>query len=339
MYSEQVNEQIKAIQEIFVAAPVLQSIIDQMKECRDLAKLNGYNIEPDCLLVTGETGVGKTTLIQQYMSKSPRVILEDRTQIPVLSTYLPTTKSDKDVIAHLLRELGDPAEGEGGTATKLTKRFVGLLKETGVELVIIDEFHHAIETQSEMVIYKVADLLKNIVSDSKIPMVLFGMPWSKHILSANLQLAGRFDLHKRITHYTKDNFTDFRKFLNKVDQRLPFEKSSDLATEELAFRLFAASKGNMRRLMKGLIRRAAIKAVVAGQPNIPIEYFAEQFNLIEPELSNEHNPFLLPKNDIKVEECPEDAESYWDYGAKRGKKKVVKMRYKKRSVADFLVAG
>ena len=337
MYSERVNERIKIVQDIFVAAPYLQEIIDEMKECRELAKINGYEIEPDCLLVTGETGVGKTTLIQQYMSKSPRLVFEDRTQIPVLSTYLPTTKSDKDVISHLLRELGDPAEGEGGTATKLTKRFVGLLKKTNVEMIVIDEFHHAIETQSEMVIYKIADLLKNIVSDSKIPMVLFGMPWSKHILTANLQLAGRFDVHKKIMHYTKDNFQDFRKFLNKVDKALPFEKSSNLSGEEMAFRLFAASKGNMRRLMKGLIRRAAIKAVITGQPNIPIEYLAEQYKKID-EQQGTDNPFLQDPGNITVEECPVDAESYWDYRAKRGKKKVVKMRYEKRTVGDYLVA-
>lgn len=337
MYSEEEGKRIKTIQEIFIPTPHLQSIIDQMKKCRELSKLNGYKVEPDCVLVTGETGVGKTTLIEQYMSKSPRLILEDKTKVPVLSTYLPTTKSDKDVISHLLRELGDPAEGEGGTATKLTKRFADLLKETGVEMIIIDEFHHAIEKKSEMVIHRVADLLKNIVSDSKIPMMLFGMPWSTHILDVNHQLARRFDIHKHITHFTKDTFPEFRKFLDKIDKKLPFEQSSNLSDEELAFRLFAASKGNLSVLIKGFIRRAGIKAVETGQPNIPIEYFSQEFTEVYKKLTSKENVFELPINDIKVEECPEDAESYWDYKAKRGKTKVVDMRYKKRSVTDFLV--
>ena len=337
MYSEHVQNQITAIQNLYIPTPDVQAIIDQMKECRELSKLNGYQVEPDCLLTTGEAGMGKTTLIKQFMAKSPRVISEDETNVPVLSTYLPTTKSDKDVISHLLRELGDPAEGEGGTATKLTKRFVDLLKETGVEMIIIDEFHHAIETKSEMVIHRVADLLKNIVSDSKIPMVLFGMPWSTHILNVNHQLARRFDIHKHITHYTKDTFTDFRKFLKKVDKKLPFEQSSNLSDEELAFRLFAASKGNLSLLMKGFIRRAGIKAAKNGQQNIPIEYLAQEFTKVYSKLGDDKNVFLLPINDIEVEECPENAESYWDYEAKRGQKKVVKMRYKKRSAAEFLV--
>ncbi|MDX2369519.1 MAG: TniB family NTP-binding protein [Colwellia sp.] len=329
------TEKINIVQNVFIATANLQAIIDDIKMSRELAKINNYQTEPDCILVTGESGVGKSSLIEKYKKDHPRVELEYRTQVPVLVTSLPVTKSDKAVIAHLLCALGDPSEGKVGTAPDLTRRFIKLLRQVGVELIIIDEFHHAIELQSETVIYKVADLLKYIISESNIPMVLFGMPQSTHVFTANSQLSGRFNRRKKIPLYTKDNFEDFREFLKRVDKKLPFKELSGLSEEEFSFRLFAASGGNLRHLMKGLLKRAAIKAINNGLPNIPLDYLANEY-LDNYDPDRKKNPFLLALSDIEIEYCTK--ESYWDYEAKKGHKKVIPAQHKRCSIAEFLVA-
>jgi len=328
-------ERINIVQNIFITTHNLQAIIDDIKVSRELAKLNNYQTEPDCILVTGEAGVGKSSLIERYKKDHPRVQLEYKTHVPVLFTSLPITKSDKAVIAHLLCALGDPSEGKVGTAPDLTRRFIKLLRKVGVELIIIDEFHHAIELQSETVIYKIADLLKYIISESNIPMVLFGMPQSTHVFTANSQLSGRFNRRKKIPLFTKDTFSDFRQFLMRVDKALPFDNLSELSEQDLSFRLFAASGGNFRRLMKGLLKRAAIRAINNGLPNIPIDYLADEYmDNYDPD--RKKNPFLLALSDIEIEYCVK--ESYWDYEAKKGNKKVIPARHKRCSIAEFLVA-
>ena len=110
-------EKIRIIKNIFVPSENLQSILDTMKKIRDLSIIDNYEHLPNCMLVKGETGVGKTTFIDQYMKNNPRSNLvteeDERTVVPVLYCELPKAKHPKPVAAELLTQLGDPLKGVG----------------------------------------------------------------------------------------------------------------------------------------------------------------------------------------------------------------------------------
>ena len=51
--------------------------------------LSGVSSEPNCLFITGHSGVGKTCLIEHYLQNHPREELADRTSVPVFSVEIP----------------------------------------------------------------------------------------------------------------------------------------------------------------------------------------------------------------------------------------------------------
>ena len=195
-----IEKQIKQVKNIFIPTNNLQIILSKLKRIRQVSVIDEYENEPDCLLVTGETGVGKSFFLKQYLRQNKRydVIDEDgeRTIVPVLYCNLPKAKHPKPVAAHLLRKLGDGLEGGFGTLEELTARLCVQLKEAKVELIIIDEFQHAIETTNKQVIQDIGDWLKLLISETNIPIAFFGVPWCKAILEINKQLKRRVRKNK-----------------------------------------------------------------------------------------------------------------------------------------------
>ena len=100
--------------------------------------------------------------------------------------------------------------------------------------------------------------------------VLFGMPWCDEILDKSSELKNRFDNIHLLDEFGKefDSFTEWQKLLGELDNKLPFEKSSNLSEREFAYRLLALTGGNLSRLMKKVIKPAARKAVIANENNI-----------------------------------------------------------------------
>src|SRR5690606_18833790 len=122
------------------------------------------------LLLTGESGSGKSELAKYYVKNNPPVEQSERTFIPVLHFELKSVDSPEEFLKALLVALGDPQQGMGAkNKTDLYKRLVLLLGVTGVELLILDEIQVIIEKRSAKVITGIADLFKDLIKDAAIP--------------------------------------------------------------------------------------------------------------------------------------------------------------------------
>jgi Cdc6-like AAA superfamily ATPase len=152
------------------------------------------------LLITGESGVGKTTLCKKYVERYPRIDLTEKTKVPVLLARIPFPATPKNLVTVLLAELGDPLSDKGTTFSK-TKRLFKLLKECEVELIILDEFQHFIDRDSDKVLNTISDWLKQLINESKLPIVLVGLSESIKILEANSQLRRRFAMSDELTNF------------------------------------------------------------------------------------------------------------------------------------------
>ena len=291
-------EKIKTIENIFIATPKLQEIINDIEDCRTLAKINDYETEPDNILITGHSGSGKSWLINEYCKLNPRIEEEERTRVQVLSSTIPKATTAKPVVQTLLIDIGDPLQGKGDTIAGLTNRLNTLIRQTATEILIIDEFQHAIQTDSKKVIHDIGDWIKTIINLTKRPIILMGMHWSHIILETNPQLARRFRTHHNMPTYNSNNFDEFRAFLNKVDYKLPFSNKIGLDDRELSFRLLVCCEGNIGILMKGIIKKAANLAVIKNLKKPPLEYFAYA---VEKYLDFERNtnPMRLPIDEIE----------------------------------------
>jgi hypothetical protein len=330
-------EKIQIIKNIFVPSENLQSILDTMKKIRDLSMIDNYEHAPNCMMVTGETGVGKTTFIDQYMKSHPRsnIVTEEdeRTIVPVLYCELPKAKHPKPVAAELLRQLGDPIKGTGD-ANALLNDLAYLLKKTKVELIIIDEFQHAIETTNKEVLKEIGEFFKRLINKSKVPIAFFGMPWCSPIFEVNSQLKRRVRKSKfKIENFSLDTFDEFQMFLEVVQDELPIDFDGSMWEDlELAFKLFAATSGNLSDLMEGIIMPAAIEAVLDDAEFLTVDYLADaaENNL---DILEELNPFNMKLEEIEARQ--QDTESYWNAEAPKNSLRVEEATYAKVKFSDL----
>lgn len=244
----------------------------------------------------------------------------DGSIIPILFTSLPANASPVTASEKLLSAMGDPlAFSHGKDPAELMKIVKDLLRQCRVELIIIDEFQHMIDRKSKDVLHITADWLKMIIIESKIPVVLFGMPYSTEILRANNQLHGRFESQHHLKPFKvkkKSELIRYKTFLTMLDESLPFSTKSGLASEDLMKRVYVFSMGNMR-LIRRLINKAAKFALLENAPCISLTHFALAAPKVSRDACELFNPFEVDIKQLKIIE-PSDDVGWENYLAAKG---------------------
>jgi hypothetical protein len=295
------KERILVVENLFIAYPFLTWCLKKIEECQQFSKLSA---EPQCLLITGETGVGKSTLSKKHEAKYPRLDLEGGTIVPVLRTTIPIPSTPKTLVTALLDDLGDPIATTGSTHVQ-TLRLEGLLVTCKTELIILDEFQHFIDRDSEKVLAEISDWLKNLIDKWKKPVILMGLQQSIKVLEANSQLKRRFAMRIELTDFPNSGIQEkqsppgiradeknFRTFLKTLDDELPLAKDSNLADASLAKNIYDATKGNIAHTMK-LVRRATWIALRKHNEMLDRALLATAFNdLSTKTVGSITNPFI-----------------------------------------------
>lgn len=312
-----VQERRKLVENIFIIYPKLKQIIEKISECHQGSK---DAPEPKCLFITGMAGCGKTTIARHYESLYPRQETEGGTVSPVLSSTIFSPATVKGLSTGLLYSLGDPL-ADRGSITSQTTRLYKLVRKCGVELIILDEFQHLIDRDSDKVLKVASDWLKNLLNYTGVPVVLIGMPSSVRILRDNEQLKRRFSARKDLLPFgweTADRQADFIRFLKTLEKMLPLKEPSRLYSFETAFRIFCASGGVISNIMK-IVRKAALLALERSQESISLDLLAIAY---EDEIASVNptyeNPFLTDADKLSVPEQTDEA-SKTDLAGRKGR--------------------
>jgi hypothetical protein len=122
-------------------------------------------------------------VVDHYRKSYPPEETETAILQPVLKVTLQPDARPKGIAADLLLALGDPAWSRG-TVQTLTNRAVRLLHRCGVELIVLDEFHHLFDMDRARVMTRASQWLKVLIVNTGIPIVVCGMPEAEHVLSA-----------------------------------------------------------------------------------------------------------------------------------------------------------
>jgi Cdc6-like AAA superfamily ATPase len=292
-YSKMAKDmRISLVEQIFIEYPRLQKLLDVISHCHQYSKIAA---EPWCSLITGWAGAGKTKLYEYYMKRFPRKITEEGTTVTVLSARIPERPSVPKLVTVLLEKLGDPAAGKGNSTIQ-TLRLYHLLKDCGVELIILDEFQHFVDWDSLKILKSVSDWLKNLIDETKVPVILIGMPYSDIVLGAvgNSQLKRRFSLRQRLDFFgwdTDEEKDDFRRFLKILDDQLPLKESSHFSDTNMAFRFYCATNGVVAYVMK-IARRSAVLAIEQEREQVNLDMLARAYDeLMAIEFPERKNPF------------------------------------------------
>lgn len=297
------QERKALVEKIHVKFPRTEKIKNLIEHCRQHSKIAA---EPECMLLLGTRGNGKTTECKRYALKYPRQVVGHSAIVPVLYVSIPSPTTTKSLPEKILKQLGDPLWQKGNTTVQ-TLRLCDLLGDLQTELLILDEFQSFIDGKTDRAVLDISNWLKNFINEARKPVVLAGLPYCDIVLKANDQLERRFPiretLHPLGWKYAKQQKV-FKDFLMYVDKRLPFGARSNLADEHVARRIYCATNGVIDFIMK-IVRRAAELAIDRNMEKLDISLLAlaykQRLSAIVPERPN---PFTIAEENLEIKPFP-----------------------------------
>ena len=286
------EERIAFANQLLVLHPRFREAVALLERCHHESRQGG---EPVCGALLGASGVGKTSVVDHYCRLHPPVETDTATHQPVLKVTLQPDARPKGIAADLLLALGDPA-WSSGTVQTLTNRAVRLLRHCGVELIVMDEFHHLFDADRAKVMTKASQWLKVLIVNTGIPVVVCGMPEAEYVLNAE-HTERRFKERLTLRCFnwrTAHGQREFCSMLKRLDQTLPLAESSVLASADLAGRFYLACRGVPDYLMT-LLRGAVAEAILRKSECIELADLARVYErklAQQRVLAEQDNPFI-----------------------------------------------
>lgn len=218
--------------------------------------LYGIRMRKGFVVLTGEIGVGKTTVIQALLER-----LDDSHRISYL---VHSNMSLKDMLRFVFRDYGLDAEGKSKSELLLTLQefLVRLDQKGGNAVLIVDEAQNLRSWQLEEI-----RLLSNIETTKRklIQIVLVGQPELMHLMdSAELQqFKQRVSMHFHLNALLKEETEDYIEHRLQVAGYQGKKLFNNGAIDEIH-----SFSGGIPRLINAMCDRALIKACVSGQRKI-----------------------------------------------------------------------
>lgn len=150
-----------------------QALLNAEKKIEKLMKYKSH--KGKIRLLVGPSGTSKTAMLEIMEKKYPPVVAEfSGAKLPqILSVRLTSAATTKALYWCLIEGLGVKPEGN---ENQLRTQFTELVKNNPVKLIAIDEIQHTLPNKSTSAkTQNIADTLKNIVDETKIPMLLIGL--------------------------------------------------------------------------------------------------------------------------------------------------------------------
>lgn len=247
-------------------------------------EMSARSVNAHLMLLYGEPGSGKSTVIQRYMRMMKNEEGENQLFPRVIKVTLLANCTAKALLSSLLNGLNDPL-ADKGSLFNMADRAVEYIKRKRISLIIVDEFQHLIDRKRRAVSYSAADQLKGIVEKLDCPFLLVGMPSTQRVLDENEQLERRVFNRVELKRLPMNNRADLnrvRQLLAFFAQEYPFVNAEMLVDEELARRIHKASEGLIGRMVR-LLQLAGGIAIMGRSSTIEVQHFFSAFSQLQSE--------------------------------------------------------
>ena len=254
------------------------------------------------LLLQGPSGVGKTTLIQEFISATFQGGFVPGKRCAAIRVEIPSSPSKKNLATAVLLALGDPfATSRRHSAEVKFQRIVKLLENLDVELIILDEAQHLVDYKRATA-FEAADWIKSLLNATRTTFVLVGLPRTEQLLWANEQLRRRFSasvLYDRLRWDNREDQNQFAALVNAIGGILPVP-TVKLVTDDMLRRLHHACFGLIDYLIKILDR--AVWLVSQGRSHgVDLEVLANAFrDEVWSQVPSHRNPFAAEFNFVPL---------------------------------------
>jgi energy-coupling factor transporter ATP-binding protein EcfA2 len=275
--------------------PRFTQLQDDIQLCCDLSKIAG---EPQCMILEGATGTGKSTLVKSYASAYHRYEMTSGTKIPVFYLETPSPVTVKGMAARLLEVLGDPG-AHHGTLWSMNSRLIHFIHACEVRLVILDDFHHLIDRETNRVMDKVSDWLKVLIKEANVPFLVVGLDDTvRRILDSNTQLSRLFAIRETLRPFQWDeqnpgSIQEFTAFVAFAESRIGIPLTDEVERKDLLYQIHLATNGVVGNVMN-LLRFGVVLAQQRQADHITLEIFSDAFALRLAEHVHRGNPFASP---------------------------------------------
>ena len=233
---------------------------------RALDRLNFLFGYPKCarmqgLLLFGDSGIGKTMIVEKFLRDHPRTFDRDAgvTTVAVLATQMPPAPDEKRFYTQLLSAVGAPA-GPDEQLVRLESRCVRLLKTLKLQMIVVDEVHHLLAgTAREQ--RRSMNLLKFLGNELKVSIAAIGTSDALAVVQSDQQIASRFEP----LHMPRWSASDeMRGFLAAYVKGLPLREPSDVV-DQACVNLVLSRSGGVTGRIALILSRAAELSIRKGQ--------------------------------------------------------------------------
>ena len=248
-------------QAALIRYPRFNKLRQDIQLCWEMSQRAG---EPQCIAIEGVPGVGKSTLVKSYSESFARHHTSSGTKVPVFYVETPSPATVKGVAAKLLDGLGDPAANHG-TLWSMNSRLIHFIRACDVQMVILDDFHHLIDKETNRVLNKVSDWLKVLIKETNVPFLVVGIEGTvERILNANAQLSRLFALRETLQPFAWDSqrpetIREFAGFVAFAEGVIGLRLTDEIERLDLLYRLHVATDGivgNVMNLLRYGLERA-----------------------------------------------------------------------------------
>jgi hypothetical protein len=236
--------------------------------------------EPLGIALVGESRSGKSRVIDTLMLNHLVERTEQGLRVPILKVTTPAKPTVKAFVDEMLYVIGDRVKTGRETENTKTERLKVLLKKAGTTLLVIEEFQHFYDRGSRKVQHHLSDFLKNLLEETKIFLVVVGLPTAIHVINQNEQLSGRMLGSIKMQRYNwsnKDSQYEFIRILKGFEVGLKGFKLPAIANENIAFRFFCASGGLIGYVVK-ILKLAVWDAIDEKRDEITMRHLEDAFS-------------------------------------------------------------
>ena len=297
--SDQATGPLAKAHAALIRYPRFNALHEDICMCQQVSKMAG---EPQCMVLEGVTGTGKSTLVRTYAEAYLRYETASGTKIPVFYMETPSPVTVKGMAARMLEVMGDPAAHKG-PQWAMNTRLTHFIQACDVQIVILDDFHHLIDKETNRILETVSDWLKVLIKETNVPFLVVGIEGRvEPILRANAQLSRLFAVRETLQPFRWDPsdeeaVKEFAAFVRCAEKGIGVSLSDELSQTELLHRLHYATNGVVGNVMN-LMRFGALLAQKQEAQTLTLALLEQAFEKrLRKHMLKTANPFALNGGD------------------------------------------
>jgi hypothetical protein len=240
----------------------------------------------------GPAGSGKSTIVSALLKDHPPRSENGKTIRPILVAEVPSKPSIRSFYVALMEQLGGPVLARE-TNGSLRNRILRFIKETGVRVIVLEEFQH-LARKVGVDSYGVCDTIKSLMNEGRIGILFVGVPEAETVVQMDDQILTRRVMAIRLYSFCDtqnprffgpggqaarfDEFQEFKSVLHEFSTGFGCPDTAYVCDDAVASDLLDRSNGNWR-VIRQLVHAAARDAKRRGERGIDMAAISEAYRL------------------------------------------------------------